>query len=101
MCVYEVAYARPDIQVIIPVEANDAATVGELIYRSGVLSMFPEIDISSQTVGIFGRVVALNYVPEEGDRVEVYRALAIEPRRRRRERAARLRNGKPKFSSPV
>jgi len=40
-------------------------------------------------VGVFGQLVALDYVLSEGDRVEVYRPLAISPAERRRQRAAK------------
>ncbi|HEX9398346.1 MAG TPA: RnfH family protein [Burkholderiales bacterium] len=42
-------------------------------------------------VGIFGRVVSLDKPLADGDRVELYRALALEPKEARRRRAARRR----------
>jgi putative ubiquitin-RnfH superfamily antitoxin RatB of RatAB toxin-antitoxin module len=41
----------------------------------------------SATVGVFGRVRERHHVPADGDRIEVYRALLVDPKRRRRERA--------------
>ena len=37
--------------------------------------------------GIYGRVYARDHVWADGDRIEVYRALQLDPRARRRERA--------------
>jgi putative ubiquitin-RnfH superfamily antitoxin RatB of RatAB toxin-antitoxin module len=39
--------------------------------------------------GIFGSVRERSYVPADGDRIELYRELLIDPRRARRDRAAR------------
>jgi putative ubiquitin-RnfH superfamily antitoxin RatB of RatAB toxin-antitoxin module len=46
------------------------------------------IDWSRAVTGIFGRVHERSHVPADGDRIELYRALPIDPRRARRERAA-------------
>ena len=39
--------------------------------------------------GVFGSVRERSYVPADGDRIELYRELLIDPRRARRDRAAR------------
>jgi len=40
-------------------------------------------------VGIFGSVRERSHVPADGDRIELYRELLLDPRRARRDRAAR------------
>jgi len=52
----EVAYARPDKQRIIPLEVPVGTTVREAIEASGILEAFPEIDLTRNKVGIFGRL---------------------------------------------
>ena len=41
--------------------------------------MFPEIDLDTQKVGIFGKATKLDAVVTEGSRVEVYRPIIADP----------------------
>lgn len=90
----EVAYARPDMQVILAVSIEAVATVEEIITASGVLTQFPEIDLSINKVGVFGKLSKLKATLKDGDRVEVYRALIADPKEVRRRRAAEGKNMK-------
>jgi putative ubiquitin-RnfH superfamily antitoxin RatB of RatAB toxin-antitoxin module len=67
------------------------ATLGEALRASGVLERHPQFDPARQAVGIWGRVCALDTVLKEGDRVEIYRPLQVDPKeaRRRRQRLQR------------
>ena len=84
----EVAYARPDEQIIIPLEIEAGATFEQAIQRSGVLKRFPEIDLAVNKVGVFGKLGKLDAVLRAGDRVEIYRALIADPKEVRKQRAA-------------
>lgn len=84
----EVSYARPDVQVIIPVKTNADATVEEVIKLSGVLEQFPDINLAVNKVGVFGKLSKLTAQLQPGDRVEIYRALIADPKESRRQRAA-------------
>ena len=68
-------------------ELPAGATTLDAIRASGLLEAEAGIDISTQPVGIWGRVAALESVLAEGDRVEVYRPLTINPKEARRRRA--------------
>ncbi len=83
----EVAYALPRRQALIAVEMEESGTVNEAIQRSGVLAAFPGIDLQRAKVGIFGRLVSLGTRVQDGDRVEIYRPLIVEPKQGRRMRA--------------
>ncbi|MBD3815447.1 MAG: RnfH family protein [Halothiobacillus sp.] len=85
----EVAYAKPDQQVILKVNVPDDATAQTAIEASGILERFPEIDLKKQKIGIFSRLVALNQRLQPRDRVEIYRPLLVDPKAARRERAAK------------
>lgn len=85
----EVAYARPDKQIIIAVKTRAGTTVEEVILQSAILRQFPEIDLARNKVGVFGRLAALDTPVRAGDRVEIYRALIADPKEVRRQRAAR------------
>ncbi|HFD92164.1 MAG TPA: RnfH family protein [Gammaproteobacteria bacterium] len=84
----EVAYALPDVQVIVPVKIHADATLEEAIRHSGILDNFPEIDLDKNKVGIFGKLAKKNATLRPGDRVEIYRPLIADPKEVRRQRAA-------------
>ncbi|MEO6362488.1 MAG: RnfH family protein [Caldimonas sp.] len=65
------------------------ATVLDAIRASGVLLRFPALDISTRSVGIWGRACDLGSPLKHGDRVEIYRPLAMDPMQARRLRATR------------
>lgn len=52
-----VTYSEPAQQIWLTIEVPDDATVSDAIERSGILCMFPHIDLSPQKVGIFGKIV--------------------------------------------
>jgi putative ubiquitin-RnfH superfamily antitoxin RatB of RatAB toxin-antitoxin module len=84
----EVAYARPDQQVLLEVKLRPGATVEQAIRESGVLRRFPEIDLGNSKVGVFGKLTPLAATVRAGDRVEIYRPLIADPKEVRRLRAA-------------
>lgn len=92
---FEVAYAHADIQVLLPVESDSVLTVEEAIHLSGVLTRFPELVLTSNPVGIFGHVVSLSTCLKDGDRVEIYRPLKVDPKELRRRRAISIATRKP------
>lgn len=85
----EVAYAKPEVQVIVPLEVAEGATAAGTIEASGLLERFPEIELADNRVGIFSKPCPLNQVLRAGDRVEIYRALIADPKEARRQRAVR------------
>ena len=84
----EVAYARPDEQVILPLRVPAGTAIEDAIRRSGILDRFPEIDLAANKVGVFGKVGRLDQGLAEGDRVEIYRPLIADPKEARKQRAA-------------
>jgi putative ubiquitin-RnfH superfamily antitoxin RatB of RatAB toxin-antitoxin module len=79
-----VACAEADRQSVLALEVPVGCTAGEALDRSGILALHPAIDAAACGVGIFGREVARGRVLAAGDRVEVLRPLAEDPRDRRR-----------------
>ncbi len=84
----EVAYALPHEQVILETMINAGGTVDDAIKHSGILVLYPEIDLAVNKVGVFGKVTKRSTVLREGDRVEIYRPLIADPKEVRRKRAA-------------
>jgi len=68
----------------------EAATVAEAL-AAGRRLLGDIVDWQHATVGVYGRVCGRDYVPAEGERIELYRPLPADPRAARRARAARVR----------
>ncbi|PMH44861.1 protein RnfH [Vibrio sp. 10N.286.49.B3] len=68
-----VVYALPEEQTWLPVVVEENATLMTAIHISGLLNMFPDIDLEKQKVGIFGKTSDLEATLSDGDRVEIYR----------------------------
>ena len=56
--------------------------------QSALPTEFPHVDFAAAPIGIFGKKVKDSAPLREGDRVEVYRALFIDPKKNRRRKAA-------------
>ena len=61
-------------------------TVAQAVHSSGLMARFPGLELSSSTVGIWGRKAGPHQVLRERDRIEIYRALKVDPKVARRER---------------
>lgn len=62
-------------------------TIKEAIEFSEALSLFPEIDLNRNKVGIFSKIKDTQTILNDGDRVEIYRELKVDPKEARRRRA--------------
>ena len=83
----EVYYALPGRATCRRVKIERPVSLEFVIQQSGILEIHPEIDLSTNSVGIFGRKEALDYQVRAGDRVEIYRPLLADPKQARRARA--------------
>jgi len=85
----EVVLALPGGEDAVTLRLPAGATAGEAVQASGVLERHPQS--ARHKIGIFGRVVGAQAPLSDGDRVEVYRPLLLEPKEARRRRALRKR----------
>ncbi|MEZ8825844.1 RnfH family protein [Vibrio sp. 10N.261.55.A7] len=83
----EVVYALPDEQRVFTLVVNKSMTVEEIIAQSGVLKLYPDIDLDKNKVGVFSRNVKLDATVHDKDRIEIYRPLLADPKEIRRKRA--------------
>ncbi len=83
----ELVFGLPGEQELSALTIDSTVTVGEAIRISGIADKFPQQHIDSCTVGIWGRVVTINQSLQQGDRIEIYRPLQIDPRDARRQLA--------------
>ena len=67
------------------------ATVGDALRASGFEAAFPGCDPWVMGVGVFGRLCQADTALTDGDRVEIYRPLAFDPKVSRRRRAEHRR----------
>jgi len=83
----EVAYALPDRQIIVPLQLDEGMTIDQAIRASGLQEKFPEINLETNKVGLFGKLAKLDSTVRDQDRVEIYRPLIADPKEVRRQRA--------------
>jgi putative ubiquitin-RnfH superfamily antitoxin RatB of RatAB toxin-antitoxin module len=84
----EVAYALPDRQELVTVDVKPGMTLRQTIEQSGILDLFPGVDLATSQVGVFGKLLAEDREVQPGERVEIYRPLKADPKEVRRLRAA-------------
>lgn len=80
----EVVFARPDSQSLVALSLDEGATVAAAIDRSGLAGDYPDEPLAILPAGIWGRMVDRDCVLKDGDRVEIYRPLQLDPREARR-----------------
>lgn len=87
----EVCYALPDKQTLIELELPEGATLRQAIDASGILARHPDIDLTKQKTGVFGKLKPLDAVLADHDRVEIYRPLIVDPKVSRQRRVEKSR----------
>ena len=83
-----VAYSEPAQQIWLRIEVPEDSTVEQAIVKSGILRQFPDIDLTEQKVGIFGKLASLDAALRPGDRIEIYRLITADPKTTPRRRMA-------------
>lgn len=84
----EVCYLAPGIQDCRTLQLPSGSTLEEAVRASGLLAQHGAIDLKQHKVGIWNKVVSLQTVLREQDRVEIYRPLTADPKLVRRQRVA-------------
>ena len=83
----EVVFALAKKQVLQAVELSDGATVADAIDASTIAQQFPGVDLGELQAGLWGKPAERAHEVRDGDRVELYRPLEMDPREARRLRA--------------
>lgn len=84
----EVAYAEPGKQRLLAFQVASGTTARQAVLQSALPTEFPHVDFVAAPIGIFGKKVKDSTPLRTGDRVEVYRALLVDPKENRRRKAA-------------
>jgi putative ubiquitin-RnfH superfamily antitoxin RatB of RatAB toxin-antitoxin module len=83
-----IVYADPQMQIEKWVDVPADSTAGEAITASGIASSLPS-GFTPAAIGIYGSIVEEHYRVRDGDRIELYRPLVVDPKEARRRRAQR------------
>lgn len=83
----QVAYS-PSTEVVdlVTLELSPASTVGDALLASGLLERHGLAGSQELTCGVWAKLRPLNHPLRDGDRVEVYRPLLVDPKEARRQR---------------
>ena len=88
----EVIYALPEEQYLLTAEVEDGVEVRQVILESGVLEQYPELDLDTMKVGLFGKMTTMKQKVRDKDRIEIYRPLIADPKEVRKKRAADVKH---------
>ncbi len=80
----EIVFADTDEQRLLNLTMAAGTTVADAIEQSGLQQQFPATDLASLDVGVWGQPAARTRILRDGDRVEIYRPLQMDPRDARR-----------------
>ena len=83
----ELVYVQADCEFIQQLQVPADSTIEDVVIGSDLLQCCPYLTLSSLDVGIYNTAADLQTVVKEGDRVEVYRDLLMDPMQARRLRA--------------
>lgn len=83
----EVCYALPDKQTLLSLQVDSNMSIEAIIVESGILSLYPAIDLSKDRVGVFSKFAKLTDTLQDKDRIEIYRPLIVDPKEVRKQRA--------------
>ncbi|MBT8066117.1 MAG: RnfH family protein [Gammaproteobacteria bacterium] len=84
----EVVYATPEVQVLLSVILPSNSTVADALRESGLPKQFQKVDFDQLQAGIWGNTVTHDHAVLDGDRVEFYRPLQLDPKEARRQLAS-------------
>jgi len=83
----EVVYALPGREDAVALRVPEGATLIDAVRASGLLARHPEL--KTFTLGVYGQARQSDSPAQPGDRIEIYRPLAADPKEARRKRARR------------
>lgn len=89
-----VVYCARDRQWIVGVEVPAGSTLRDAVLASGLPQRVPGLDPAALDLGVFNELRKADEAVRDGDRIEVYRPLAIDPKQARRIRAGIRRRRK-------
>jgi putative ubiquitin-RnfH superfamily antitoxin RatB of RatAB toxin-antitoxin module len=85
----EIVYAEPQRGIVKILRLPPGSRIADALRLAAVDPDFAGVDFAFAPFGIFGRAARADDTLQEGDRIEIYRPLAADPKEARRARAKR------------
>ena len=85
----EIAYAEPERGIVKMLRLPPGSCVADALRLAALDPQFAGIDFANSACGVFGKAAQAGQALRTGDRVEIYRRLAADPKEARRARAKR------------
>jgi len=83
----EIVYAEPHRSIVKACRLPAGACVADAVAQAAADGDFVGIDWRHASIGIFGKLTPSDHPLKDGDRVEIYRPLACDPKIARRARS--------------
>jgi uncharacterized protein len=83
----EIAYAEPQRGIVKMLRLPPGSCIADALRLAALDPDFAAVDLATAPFGIFGRAARADQALQDGDRIEIYRPLAVDPKEARRTRA--------------
>lgn len=84
-----VVLATSELQQVLEVQIVPSMTAREVVQLAMESGLDDQgLDVGQLALGVYGQRVADDYLPQPGDRIEIYRPLQQDPKELRRQQAA-------------
>lgn len=81
MITIEIAYIPAGGEpVCVSLSVSEETSIADAVQASALLERFSEIDLSRNKVGVFGKLAKPHSGLSDGDRIEIYRPIVIDPK---------------------
>jgi putative ubiquitin-RnfH superfamily antitoxin RatB of RatAB toxin-antitoxin module len=87
----EIAYAEPHRAIVKALSLAAGSCIADALRVAALDPDFSGVDLVNSPLGVFGRAAGHEYLLKEGDRIEIYRPLAADPKAARRSRVQQAR----------
>jgi uncharacterized protein len=87
----EIVYAEPHRAIVKALSLAAGSQIADALQLAALEPAFSGVDLFNSPIGVFGRAAGKEYVLKEGDRIEIYRPLAADPKAARRSRVQQAR----------
>jgi uncharacterized protein len=85
----EIVYALPQHSMVKSLQLPAGSSVADALRLAQLHPQFAHLDLAGMPVGVFGKLARQDQLLNDGDRIEILRPLAADPKLARRARAAK------------
>lgn len=84
----DIVYALPQHSMVKSLNLPAGSSVADALRRAQLEAEFAGLDLANMPVGVFGKLARQDQLLNDGDRIEILRPLAADPKIARRARAS-------------